>query len=159
MSLTSGRSPSTQVWTRAFSSQATLAGSRVLRCLPEAQVEEPRIMVFGRWGSSAVRKYVRVAGLAGISSNLAREVVIRSFKPSSDLVKVNTSAGAAATTHEGPTPFAVRCRASGRATCREGPRVHALWLELVFRPGHIPASCTRGDWQLVQTLCKSRGPT
>ena len=39
------------------------------------------------------------------------------------------------------------------------PRDHALWLELVFRSGHLPASCTGGDWQLVQTLCKSRGPT
>ena len=41
---------------------------------------------------------MRVAGLAGISSNLAREVVIRSFKSSSDLVKVNTSAAGAAST-------------------------------------------------------------
>ena len=94
----------------------------------EAQVEEPRIMVFGRWGSSAVRKYVRVAGLAGISSNLAREVVIRSFKPSSDLVKVNTSAAAAASTHEGPTPFAVRCQASGRLhVVRDHVSTHCGW--------------------------------
>ena len=121
----------------------------------EAQVEEPRIMVFGRWGSSAVRKYVRMAGLAGISSDLAREVVIRSFKPSSDLVKVNTSAAAAATTHE----LCSLLSGQRSATCREGPQDHALWLELVFRSGHIPASCPRGDRQLVQTLCKSRGPS
>ena len=94
----------------------------------EAQVEEPRIMVFGRWGSSAVRKYVRVAGLAGISRNLANEVVIKSFKPSTDLVKVNTSAQTGASTHEGPTPFAVRCQASGRLhVVRDLVSTHCGW--------------------------------
>ena len=133
-----------QVWTRVFSSQATLAGSLVLRCLRKPKSRSHVSWCSGRWGSSAVRKYVRVAGLAGISRNLGKGGCHQVFQ--TILIPCE---GAHQCTDGflpptwGPRRFAVRC-------------THCGWNWSSAPDIYRPRS-RRGDWQLgANTVQRSR---